>query len=117
MQYLRIDEEKEAKTKSLMDSITWPEFIEKIKGESDNGNVKNVDNSDSLNPEVFPVDDDDDDDALQEAIYTSLLEDSVQKYNNSQLPMHSYIHESKGDMIERLRTAFTKRTKGAFFNI
>uniref|UniRef100_A0A8R1TQ87 Uncharacterized protein n=1 Tax=Onchocerca volvulus TaxID=6282 RepID=A0A8R1TQ87_ONCVO len=107
-----IDEEKEAKKKNLMDLLTWPAFVEKIKRERDDGNVKNADNSDSLNPEVFPDNDDDDnDDALQEAIYASLLEDSVGKCSKSQIAMHNYIHESKGDMIERLRAAFTKRTQ------
>ncbi|VBB31783.1 unnamed protein product [Acanthocheilonema viteae] len=113
-----IDEEKEAKKKDLMDSPAWPAFLEKIKEEKDNEKAEKVfsyeaANSDDLKVRAYPNDRDSDDydDALQEAIHASLLENSVEKCGKFQMAMHSYNHESKGDMIERLRTAFTARAR------
>ncbi|KAM3727457.1 DNA excision repair protein [Dirofilaria immitis] len=103
-----IDEEKEAKQKNLMDSLAWPAFLAKIEEEEGDRNVKKVDNSKGFKVEAFSDNDDDSDDALQEAIHASLLEDSVRKCGVIQI---NNGHESKGDMIERLRTAFTGRTK------
>ncbi|VDN08370.1 unnamed protein product [Thelazia callipaeda] len=56
---------------------------------------------------VYKSDSDDDDDALQEAIYASLLENKYEK----QLFFDGYGCESKGDMIERLRAVFASRAR------
>ncbi|CAG9532926.1 unnamed protein product [Cercopithifilaria johnstoni] len=113
-----IDDEKEAKKKNLMDSLAWPAFLEKIKEEEDNGKAKKVfpscvaGSSNELKVGTyFDGNDDDNDDALQEAIHASFLENSAQEYTKFQIDMHGYNHESKGDMIERLRSAFTERAK------
>uniref|UniRef100_A0A0R3RZ29 XPGN domain-containing protein n=1 Tax=Elaeophora elaphi TaxID=1147741 RepID=A0A0R3RZ29_9BILA len=110
-----IDEEKEAKKKDLMDSLAWPVFLEKMKEKEDERTKKvfsfrEVGNCNDLKTGTY-CDDDDDDDALQEAIHASLLENSSQSCSKFQMVTQSYNHESKGDMIERLRTAFTERAK------
>ncbi|VDK72235.1 unnamed protein product [Litomosoides sigmodontis] len=114
-----INEEVEAKKKDLMDSLAWPVFLEKIKEEEDdNKKSRKMFSSDEaghcsgLKIRAYSDhDDDDDDDALQEAIHASFLENLNKKCCNSQMVMHSYNYESKSDMIERLRTAFTERAR------
>uniref|UniRef100_A0A915Q326 Uncharacterized protein n=1 Tax=Setaria digitata TaxID=48799 RepID=A0A915Q326_9BILA len=106
-----IDEEKEAKKKDLMDSLTWPLFLEKIKDEKGDKNTEEAGSSNAIKGEVFYGDDDDDDDALQEAIHASLLENEAREIDRFQTAVDSYAYETKGDMVERLRTAFSERDK------
>uniref|UniRef100_A0A1I8EUL8 XPG N-terminal domain-containing protein n=1 Tax=Wuchereria bancrofti TaxID=6293 RepID=A0A1I8EUL8_WUCBA len=114
-----IDEEKEAKKKDLIDSLSWPTFLEKNGEKKDIEDTKEMffthetDKSDDLKVGAFPCDgnDDDDDDALQEAIHASLLENSAEKCSKFQMGTYSYNQESKGDMIQRLRAAFTERAQ------
>ncbi|EJW82472.1 XPG domain-containing protein [Wuchereria bancrofti] len=80
---------------------------------TDDNEVQITDKSDDLKVGAFPCDgnDDDDDDALQEAIHASLLENSAEKCSKFQMGTYSYNQESKGDMIQRLRAAFTERAQ------
>lgn len=116
-----IDDEKEAKKKDLIDSLAWPTFLEKNGEKKDIEDAKEMffthqtDKSNDFKIGAFPCDDNDDDDdedsALQEAIHASLLENSAEKYNKFQMGTYGYNQESKGDMIQRLRTAFTERAQ------
>ncbi|VDN86737.1 unnamed protein product, partial [Brugia pahangi] len=117
-----IDDEKEAKKKDLIDSLAWPTFLEKNGEKKDIEDAKEMffthqtDKSNDFKIGAFPCDDNDDDDddedsALQEAIHASLLENSAEKCNKFQMGTYGYNQESKGDMIQRLRTAFTERAQ------
>ncbi|MCP9265028.1 DNA repair protein RAD2 [Dirofilaria immitis] len=110
----QIDEEKEAKQKNLMDSLAWPAFLAKIEEEEGDRNVKRL-----IIPRVSRLKL-----SLIMTMTAMMLCKRSEKYFNGHTcftsrrfspKMRSDSNQQrsriKGDMIERLRTAFTGRTK------